>query len=157
MAGRKQRGRGGGRGYRGGRGSSRGGGRGGRGGGGGSRGRGRGLGYAMRDEIDDDFVVVPFCTSGHHFWHMSFMCGALQTPGITRGEVRRLLIQVVTNTREEEAMITSQITLTAWTATTTTTTRGSRLPFKELVPVVARLAATVISVGAVSGGSPGQT
>jgi hypothetical protein len=155
MAGRKQRGRGGGRGFRGGRGPSRGGGRGGRGGG---RGRGRGLGYATTDEIDDDFVVVPACTSGHHFWHISFMCGALQTPKITRGEVRRLLMQVGgTNTREEEAMITSQITLTAWTTATTIITRGSRLPFKELVPAVALLAETDISVGAVSGGSPGQT
>ncbi|KAI9448836.1 hypothetical protein BJY52DRAFT_1364366 [Lactarius psammicola] len=58
MAGRKQHGRGGGRGYRGGRGfgPSRGGGGGGRGGG--SRSRGRG-GYVALHEIDGDFVVDP--------------------------------------------------------------------------------------------------
>ncbi|KAH8993509.1 hypothetical protein EDB92DRAFT_1854568 [Lactarius akahatsu] len=56
MAGRKQRGRGGGRGYRGGRGFPRGGGRGGRGG---SRGRGwgGGAGHVAMHEIDDDFVI----------------------------------------------------------------------------------------------------
>ncbi|KAH9055548.1 hypothetical protein EDB87DRAFT_1579780 [Lactarius vividus] len=56
MAGRKQRGRGGGRGYRGGRGFPRGGSRGGRGG---SRGRrwDGGAGYVATHEIDDDFVV----------------------------------------------------------------------------------------------------
>ncbi|KAI9437622.1 hypothetical protein H4582DRAFT_1956394 [Lactarius indigo] len=61
MAGRKQRGRGGGRGNRGGRGFPRGGGRGGRGG---SRGRGRGggVGYVAMHEIDGDFVIesLPF-------------------------------------------------------------------------------------------------
>ena len=69
MAGRKQRGRGSSRGYRGDRGFGRGGGRGGRG-----RGRGRGLGYMMTDDYDDDYVD---CTSRPPFWLISFMVRAL--------------------------------------------------------------------------------
>lgn len=81
MAGRKQRGRGGGRGYRGDKGFGRGGGRGGGGGGGSARGRGRGRGasYAMTDDIDDEYVVR---TSGPPFWLISFMVRALQSPGL---------------------------------------------------------------------------
>ena len=76
MAGRKQRGRGASRGYRGDRGFGRGGGRGGRGGGGSarSRGRGRGLGNMMTDDYDDDYVD---CTSRPPFWLISFMVRAL--------------------------------------------------------------------------------
>lgn len=69
MAGRKQRGRGSSRGYRGDRGFGRGGGRGGRG-----RGRGRGLGYMMTDDYDDDYGD---CASRPPFWLISFMVRAL--------------------------------------------------------------------------------
>ena len=97
MAGRKQRGRGGGRGYRGGRGFGRGGSRGGRGDGSHGRGRGRGQGYryVTMDEVDGDFVVdiAHPRTSLPPFWRMFFMAGALQSPGMTRAVVRRLRAQ----------------------------------------------------------------
>ena len=159
MAGRKQRGRGGGRGYRGGRGFGRGGDRGGGDGGGRGRGRGRGLGYVAMHEIDDDFVVepVPFRTSGPPSLRISFIVGALQTPGITRGAARRLLTQEDTNAREGSALIMSRTTRTAWTTATTSIARGTRLPCREPVPALARLAGTDISVGAVGGGLPAQT
>lgn len=91
---------------------------------------------------------------------MSFMVGALQTPGVTRGAVRRLLTQGETNAREEDetsASIMNRTTRTVGTPATTTATRGSQLPYGEPIPVVARLAETVISVGAVGGGSTAQT
>ena len=76
MAGRKQRGRGSSRGYRGDRGFGRGGGRGGRGGSGSARGRGRGrgLGYMTTDDYDDDYGD---CASRPPFWLISFMVRAL--------------------------------------------------------------------------------
>jgi hypothetical protein len=159
MAGRKQRGRGGGRGYRGVGGFGRGGGRGGRGGGGSGRGRGRGrwVDYLRTDDIDDNYVVR---TSSPSFWLVSFMVRALQAPGITRGVVRRLRTQGDRNAREEDAnsaLITSRTTQTPCTTATSTTARGSRLPIGEPVMAVARLVEKDINVGAVLGASLAQT
>ena len=84
---------------------------------------------------------------------MSFMVGALQTPEVTRGAVRRLLTQGETNAPEEDenlASIMSRTTRTVGTTATTTTTRGSRLPYGVPVPAEARFAETDISVGAVA-------
>ena len=78
------------------------------------------------------------------------------TSGITRGAVRRLRTQGDRNAREEEArsaMISSRTTRTA----TTTTARGSRLPYGEPISAVARHAETDIDVDAVVGASPAQT
>ena len=160
MAGRKQHGRGGGRGHRGGRGFSRGGNRGSRGSDGGrGRGRGRGLGHVMMDEIDDDFVVdiVPSRTSGPSFWHMFFMVGALQSQGRIRAAVRHIRAHGATKARERDEGSALIVSRTTRTTATTTTIRGTRLPCAEPVQALARPAGTDISVGAAGGGSPAQT
>ncbi len=72
-------------------------------------------------EIDDYFVIepVPFCASGPPSLHISFIVGALQTPGITHGTAWRLLTQEDTNTWEGSVLIMSWTTQTVWTTATT--------------------------------------